>query len=222
MTILRPYSLFFLIYKQKERNWIQYMNTIVWEVKHLSLPRVIRYCKKCGTKTEYISAGSFRVNAQKKYLDIWLIYRCARCGTTWNLTIYSRVNAKTLDWDTLGKFTSNHAKLAERYAMDAGTMEKNGVEVETPPYRIVGDDIDLSQSARVKIVSKYPLKLRLSKILREKLSLSKKTFDEMVSAGMIRTENGADIRKCRLQSDTIVMIDCSAIYRQDFSGRADG
>lgn len=184
------------------------MNTIVWEVKYLSLPRVIRYCKKCGVKTEYTSSGSFRVNAQKKHLDIWLIYRCAQCKTRWNLTIYSRVNPQNIGRDMLNKFTCNHAGLVRQYAMDTRLIKGNGADVKTPPYRILGDDIDLSQKTRVKIVSEYPSGLHLSKILREKLSLSQKVFDQMVSGGMIQIENGADIHRCRLQRDTIITIDC--------------
>lgn len=186
------------------------MNTVLWEVKFLALPKAIRHCKKCGEKTEYVSSGSFRVNAQKKSLDIWLIYRCARCKTTWNLTIFSRVSPTAISRDMLGKFTGNDSGLARRYAMDAGLLEKNGAEVETPPYSILGDDIDLGQETRVKIVSPYPSRVRLAKIIREKLSLSKRTFEELVSAGVIRTENGADIHKCRLQGGTYILIDGSA------------
>lgn len=70
------------------------MKKITWEVEYISRLPVIRYCKKCGKKTEYICSGLFRVNAQHKYLDIWLIYKCSNCDSTWNSTIYSRVNPK--------------------------------------------------------------------------------------------------------------------------------
>lgn len=194
---------------------MQYMNTIIWEVKYLSRPKVNRYCKKCRAKREYISSESFRVNAQKKHLDIWLIYRCAHCGTTWNLTIYSRINPHSISREMLCKFTCNDSDLARQYAMDTDLIKKNGAEAETMPYSIIGDDIDPFTAVRVKIVSEYPSKLRLSKILREKLLISRKTFDEMVSWGMIRTENGADIRKCGLQRETIVTIDFASTEQAD-------
>lgn len=188
------------------------MDTILWEVKYLSPPKTIRYCKKCGVKTEHISSGLFRVNAQQKSLDIWLIYRCAHCKTTWNLTIYSRINPKRISQDLLDKFTANNSELARQYAMDTDLLKKNGAETETPSYSILGNDVDLMREVRVKIVSKYPLKIRVSKILRERLSLSKKTFDAMVSNGIIRLENGADIHKCKLKRDTVVMISGRSAY----------
>lgn len=182
------------------------MNTILWEVKYLSTPKTIRYCKRCGVKTQQISSGLFRINAQRKSLDIWLIYNCAQCKKTWNLPVYSRVNPKSLSQDLLNKFTSNDSELAEQYAMDISLLKKNGAAIEMPPYTVLGDNIDLMQEARVKIVSKYPLNIRVSKILREKLSLSKSTFDNMAASGAIRAENGTDIHRLRLQHDAVVII----------------
>ena len=33
----------------------------------------------------------FRTNAQKKRIDVWLIYRCSACDEVWNLPIFERV-----------------------------------------------------------------------------------------------------------------------------------
>ncbi len=182
------------------------MQTIHWEVQYLSPPKTIRYCKKCGTKAEYRSSELFRVNAQQKSLDIWLIYRCIHCKTTWNLTIYSRVNTKSLDPDLLNRFTNNDSELALSYAMDVELLKRSGADTEPPPYCVVGDPIDFSKDVRLSILSKHSAKIRLAKLLREKLQLSKSTFDQMVSDGIIRLENHGDIQKCKLQGDTVVLI----------------
>lgn len=182
------------------------MNTILWEVKYLSAPKTIRYCQRCGVKTQHISSGLFRINAQRKSLDIWLIYNCAQCKKTWNLTVCSRVNPKSLSQDLLEKFTSNNSELAAQYAMDISILKKNGATIEMPPYSVLGENIDLMQEARVKIVSKYPLSIRVSKILREKMSLSKSAFDSMAANGIIRAENGTDIHRLRLQRDTVIIV----------------
>ena len=70
----------------------QTMKKIIWKIEPLGLPLVLRHCKKCGKTAEFICSGQFRVNAQRKYLDIWLIYKCAKCDTTWNAAVYSRVS----------------------------------------------------------------------------------------------------------------------------------
>jgi len=182
------------------------MDTLCWEVHYLSPPETTRYCKKCGAKTEHLSSGLFRVNAQQKSLDVWLIYRCVHCKTTWNLTIYSRVSPKSIGWELLQRFTANDNELAGRYAMDTVLLERNGAETATPPYSILGNDIDLKRDTRIKIISRYPANIRVSRIIREKMSLSRKAFEEMVSGGMIRLENGADIHKYKLQHETVVIV----------------
>lgn len=182
------------------------MEMIFWEVKYSSPPKTIHYCKKCGMKTEHKSSGLFRVNAQQKSLDIWLIYKCVHCKGTWNLTIYSRINPKNIHGDLLNKFIGNDSALAQQCAMDAALLKKNGAEIDEPLYSVIGDAVDFTRDIQIKIVSQYPTKVKASKILRGKLSLSKKDFDEMVSSGIICLENGADIHKCKMQHDIVVLI----------------
>ena len=52
---------------------------------------IVRGCAGCGGKSTYRCADRFRVNANGKRLDVWLIYRCERCKHTYNLPVYSRV-----------------------------------------------------------------------------------------------------------------------------------
>jgi len=69
------------------------------------------------------------VNAQKKTLDVWLIYRCSVCGATWNLTVLSRVAPRSLPPELLRGFQDNDPDLAARYASDRALLKKNGAEV---------------------------------------------------------------------------------------------
>ncbi|MCD8268591.1 MAG: DUF1062 domain-containing protein [Parabacteroides sp.] len=36
------------------------------------------------------------MNSQKRNLDVWLIYRCLECDSTYNLTILSRTKPKLI------------------------------------------------------------------------------------------------------------------------------
>lgn len=181
------------------------MHTFIWEVKFLNPPEVIRHCKKCGEKTRYASSGSFRINAQQKSLDIWLIYRCVHCKNTWNAAVYSRINPKSISREQLEAFMKNDTDLAERYAMDIDFLSRNGAKVEIPPLCIVGSHVDLECPARIIIRSAYPIKIKVSKVLREKLPLSKKLFDRLADGGKLLLENGADIRRAYVQRETIVI-----------------
>ena len=91
-------------------------------------PIVIRHCKKCGTKSEFASSGLFRVNAQRKSLDVWLIYNCIKCKTTWNLTVKSRVAPGAIPAELLRGFHENNTDLAMIYATDKALIKRNGAE----------------------------------------------------------------------------------------------
>ena len=92
------------------------------------VPTVIRYCRKCGIRTEFASTESFRVNAQRKSLDVWLIYKCIKCNTTWNLTVLSRVAPGTIPPEMLRGFHDNNTDLAMIYATDKTLIKRNGAE----------------------------------------------------------------------------------------------
>ncbi len=51
---------------------------------------VYRRCGGCGKKQEFVNSGKFRVNANGKNVDVWLIFRCKKCKHSWNMTIYER------------------------------------------------------------------------------------------------------------------------------------
>lgn len=182
------------------------MQKIIWEVQYLSPPLAVKYCKKCGKKSDYICSGLFRVNAQRKYLDIWLIYKCSNCDTTWNSTVYSRINPQSLSPELLEQFHTNDSNLVEQYAMDIELLRRNGAEVGLPNYRITGDKICIGNPTELHIISKYSCQLKVSTILREKLYLSQKAFDQILACGQIKSISGLDLKKCKLHSEVVLTI----------------
>lgn len=187
------------------------MEKITWKVQSLSRPLAVRYCKKCCKKSEYISSGLFRVNAQRKHLDIWLIYRCSNCSATWNSTVYSRINPQSLSPELLERFYTNDSSLVEQYARDIELLRKNGAEVGFQDYRITGDGFCFDHPAELHILSKYACQLKVSKIIRQKLSLSKQAFDQMLDRGQIRSNSGLDLKKCKLNYEAVVIVGSEAV-----------
>lgn len=182
------------------------MQTIRWEVHHPSPPPVIRYCKKCGEKKCYHSSGLFRVNAQKKSLTIWLIYKCEVCDTTWNMTILSRVNPQSMNPALLERYHANDNLLAMKSAMDVTLLRQNGAEVGEAEYEVIGEGLP-REVVRLYISSDYSCSQRISAILRGKLGLSQKRFLELVENGQIKSENGLDLKKAKLNREAVLVID---------------
>jgi hypothetical protein len=182
------------------------LQIVNWDIQYLSLPSAIKYCKKCGKKTEHVCSKLFRVNAQRKYLDIWLIYKCSNCDSTWNMTIYSRINPKSIAPEMLEGFHSNSGELVKKYAMDTELIHKNGAEAGLPKYKILGSAIDFTVPTELHIKS-YPSRLKVSALLRGKLNLSQNVFEQMITSGSIRSTSGLDLKKCRLQTEVVLIIE---------------
>lgn len=178
---------------------------ITWNVRYRDPPAVLRYCKKCGKKREYLCSGEFRINAQQKALDIWLIYKCSHCNTTWNSTIYSRVSPQKLGTGLLERFSCNDKNLAMQYAMDLPLLRRNGAEIKMPAFQVIGEDVIPEKGGRVKIQSQYALPLKISSVLRMKLGISQREFDALLLSGRIQSDTGQDLKKCKLSSSEIIV-----------------
>lgn len=181
------------------------MRKIIWEVQYLSPPAIIKYCKRCGEKTAYASSGQFRVNAQKKNLDIWLIYKCTDCSATWNAAIYSRIDSKSLNPELLDLFYTNDEALADQYAMDNEFLSQNGGKACSYNYKITGPVFSYNEAVELHILSRSASDIKVSSIIRQKLGMSGRIYKKMLASGHIKNRDGQDMEKCRLQKETVVI-----------------
>lgn len=179
---------------------------IGWSVQIESAPTVVRYCKKCGTKIEFTSSGLFRVNAQQKSLDVWLIYKCSKCESTWNLTVLSRVNPRSIPTETLNGFHCNSPTLAKRYASDIALIKHNGGEPGMPTIKVLGESVDLQVPTKLHILPEYPMEIRVSAFLRSQLELSRSEYDRLCENETIRCISGQDLKKCKLSGEIVLEI----------------
>ena len=183
------------------------MKKIIWEVQSLSLLPVLKYCKKCGRKNLFACSRQFRVNAQRRYLDIWLIYKCCDCNTTWNATVYSRISPQSIKPQLLDGFYKNDNELVEKYAMDSQFLQENGVEVGLPKYYVIGDCFSLDETVQLEIKSKYSLSVKVSSVVRSKLLLSEKEYLQLITSGKIKSFPNQDLKKCKLKEGVTLVFD---------------
>ena len=101
--------------------------------------RIIRNCSKCGGKSVYINTENFRVNANGNSVDVWLIYQCEKCKTTYNLSVYERVKPKSIAREDYEKYMNNDKELAWRVSYTQSILKTNHVEVDTSSgsYRLI-------------------------------------------------------------------------------------
>jgi hypothetical protein len=169
--------------------------TVTWTVVPSGVPTVLKHCGRCGREREFICSGSFRINAQKKKLDIWLIYRCNACGSAWNMDILSRVNTYGLERSLYDGFLKNDPALVAEYALDPSVYERNGVAARYDGGYSVSNGERLPEGPAVlNIKNEFGLKIRLDKILSEKLGVSRNEIMSLFESGVIRIENPAGRR----------------------------
>lgn len=181
------------------------MRKIIWNLQCSALPAARKYCKKCGAKTTFLCSEQFRVNAQGKSLDVWLIYRCSCCDTTWNATVYTRVAPQSLSPPLLEAFHSNDQKLAARYAMDVEFLRRNGAEISLPGWSVAGEEFSPEEAVELRIQSEFSLPIRVSAVVRSKLKLSAQGFSSLLAAGKIKSVPEQDLRKCKVNHGIILL-----------------
>ena len=151
------------------------------------LPHVTWPCRRCDRPEVHACTGRFRVNANGRLLDVWLLYVCRRCGATRKLEVAERAPAGTLDVDRLD---------AAGYGRDGARLRRAGA---TPH----GDEFDLAITAsvpagpvRLEIAFSEPLLVRLEAVIAVVLGTSRSSVRRRLDAGEIHV-HGAPPRAAR-------------------------
>ena len=153
---------------------MSYLKKYQWELNPINLPIIRRNCPKCNEKSSYINTERFRVNANKSNIDVWLIYQCEKCKSTWNMTIYERIKPYDINKDEYEKFLSNDKELAREYAFDLSIYSKNKAEVilEDVNYELIQKELK----------AYYTCETPTSKIIEARDSRKKQVFGSLLIA----------------------------------------
>lgn len=150
---------------------------VQWTIVSQISPQPWLNCSRCGDTKRFRSSGKFRINANGKRLDAWLIYKCTSCDDTWNRPILERRLVQTIDPQFLMSLRANDPALARRLASDAKDLRPRAGHVEMFDDAVVLKSV-LSQSimpARLEIlcIVPEPTGLRLDRLLATELQLSR-------------------------------------------------
>ncbi|MFJ1826198.1 DUF1062 domain-containing protein, partial [Streptomyces sp. NPDC088178] len=66
-----------------------------WVVVPTCLPIVLRHCHRCASE-RFRTNGKFRVDANHRLLDAWLLALCSECGDTTEPTVLQRMNVRSV------------------------------------------------------------------------------------------------------------------------------
>jgi hypothetical protein len=156
-----------------------------WLVCPTGLPLIRRRCLSCRS-AQYRAHGKFRVNANHKLLDVWLLALCVGCGETVKLTVLERVHVRAIDPSTLTRFHDNDLGLAAELLRDPGLLRRNGVTLDWDgAWTVRKTTVDVSQAevvdTSVRFVQRIPI--RLTRLLSAGLGVSRAEVQRLVANG---------------------------------------
>lgn len=181
-----------------------YLKVVEWEINPEGTPSIIRYCSKCGGKSEYVNTGNFRVNANGNSIDVWLIYQCQKCRTTYNLSIHERIKPDKILSKEYEKYLSNNQKTAQDCGFDSRIFKKNRVEVDydNVTYQIIKRELnktsDKNEEQVIIIRCEYELPIRINKIISQELGLSRSKVNLFIEDGFIYSLKEKNLRKANI------------------------
>jgi hypothetical protein len=169
----------FLVKKTRELGY-----GTLWHVVPTSTPKIIRKCSRCDCD-RFHSSDKFRVNANKKLIDVWLIYKCAHCGATLNLSIINRRSITKIKADLLNRFQSNDTALCWQCAFDSRLFPK-GIKMDWDIDIVIKAEILANpivckalDKIQIQVKSQYNLKIPIFSVLRAKMQMSRAQLEKL-------------------------------------------
>jgi hypothetical protein len=100
-----------------------------WTVVPTRLPLVRRRCHLCASD-RFRASGKFRVNANHKVLDVWLLLLCAACGDTVKLSVLERVTVRSVRPELLDRLHDNDLGLVADLLQDHVVQRRNHIALD--------------------------------------------------------------------------------------------
>nr|WP_202478100.1 DUF1062 domain-containing protein [Streptomyces sp. SID5470] len=151
------------------------------------LPLVLRRCRTCASD-RFRADGRFRVNANHKLLDIWLLVLCTACGETAKLTLLERTHVRSVRPELLDRLHDNDPALAAELLQDPVVRRRNRIALDwNDAWRLDtgGSDhldrevIDVS----VRFAARIPV--RPVRLIAEGCGVSRAEVERLVTEGKL-------------------------------------
>ncbi|MET9019119.1 DUF1062 domain-containing protein [Actinopolymorpha sp. NPDC004070] len=167
------------------------MLPVIWHVRETALPIVRRRCPHCRADA-HTPTGTFRVNANGKLLDVWILATCRSCGRTAKLVVHERVRVTTLDRRRLDGYHRNDVDLVAAVLAEPGTARRNNYRLDWDgAWELVGEPP--TSTCRVTVSPGRHAEVSPLDVLAAGLGLSRSRITRLVKVGGIVCS--ADLRR---------------------------
>jgi hypothetical protein len=151
------------------------------------LPLVLRRCHACGAE-RFRASGKFRVNANHKLLDAWLLMLCTGCGETAKLTLFERVTVRSIRPELLDRLHANDAGLTAELLQDPLVQHRNRVALDWGgAWRLDtgGSDHLDREVVDVEVRFAAPIPVRPVRLIAEGFGLSRAEVERLMAEGNV-------------------------------------
>jgi hypothetical protein len=171
-----------------------------WVIRELGLPALVKACVSCRSSRHH-PTGKFRVNANGKLLDVWMLIRCERCGRTAKIPVHERTPVPALGRERLRMFETSNPIMVRELAVDAGVARNSGYQVDwggtweletgTP-----SGELERAYPALLTVTVSFelPVPIRVEKLLTTGFGLSRAAVRGLVYSGRIRLPMAIDAK----------------------------
>ncbi|GAA4333129.1 DUF1062 domain-containing protein [Actinomadura luteofluorescens] len=147
-----------------------------WVVRRTRLPLLSSRCVDCGSRSATTGEGRFRVNANGKLLDVWLLVRCVSCDRTGKVPVHERAPVRSLDPAELHGYRVNDPELVASTLLDPLLARRSRFTLDwTEAWRLEAPSprLDEAWPVQVEVVFEDPVPLRPDRLIAQGLGLSR-------------------------------------------------
>ncbi|MFV2175927.1 DUF1062 domain-containing protein [Actinomadura sp. LOL_016] len=148
----------------------------VWAVRRTRLPLLSLRCLDCRSEAATTGEGRFRVNANGRLLDVWLLVRCVSCDRTRKLTVHERAPVKSFDPAELDGYHTSDSALVASTLLDPLLARRNRFTLDwTGAWRLDTPSVWLDETwpVQVEVAFEDPVPVRPERLIAQGLRLSR-------------------------------------------------
>ncbi|GIM90600.1 DUF1062 domain-containing protein [Paractinoplanes toevensis] len=137
------------------------------------------------------ASGKFRVNANHKLLDVWLLVLCAGCGETAKLTILERTTVRSIRPGLLDRLHDNDLGLVFELLQDPVVQRRNRIALDwAGAWRLdtgrsdhLDRDVNEVMEVAVRFAARIPV--RPVRLIADGCGLSRAEVDGLIAEGKV-------------------------------------
>ncbi|PYC75922.1 hypothetical protein C7C45_02070 [Micromonospora arborensis] len=158
-----------------------------WAVVPTCLPLVRRRCHSCASEL-FRPSGKFRVNANHKLIDAWLLVLCTGCGVTAKLTLLERVTVRSIRPGLLDLLHHNDPGLTAALLQDPAVQHRNRIALDwDDAWRLDTDGSEHLDHETIDVAVRFAARIpvRPVRLIADGLGLSRAQVDRLILEGNI-------------------------------------